>query len=154
MIVGLGADKYGFELKTELLRRLSDLASFRDFGVHSSRDECAYPETGFKVGRAVAEGKIERAILICGTGLGMAISANKVRGVRAAVAYDAYSVERSVLSNNCQVLALGARVVGEELAVRIARDWLQLRFDWSSPSAAKIRVLNQYEAGQQDDLCL
>jgi ribose 5-phosphate isomerase B len=93
----------------------------------------------------VARGEIDRAILVCGTGIGMAISANKVPGVRATVAYDAYSVERSILSNNCQVLALGARVVGGHLAATIVRQWLALRFDEASPSSAKLAMLEAYE---------
>ena len=75
----------------------------------------------------------------------MAISANKVPGVRATVAYDQYSVERSVLSNDCQVLTLGAKVVTPELACRIVRDWLRYRFDPTSSSAAKVELIGQYE---------
>ena len=93
----------------------------------------------------VAEGKADRALLICGTGLGVAISANKVKGIRAVTAHDSFSVERSVLSNNAQVLCMGQRVVGIELARRLAREWLGYRFDTSSASAEKVKALNSYD---------
>src|SRR5690606_20036252 len=103
-----------------------------DYGVASADDDTAYPHIGLNVAQAVADGRARRGLLVCGTGIGMAISANKVPGVRATVAHDSYSVERSVLSNNCQVLTLGARVVGLELAKRLVREWLTYEFDESS----------------------
>lgn len=93
----------------------------------------------------VANGQADRALLVCGTGLGVAIAANKVPGVRAVTAHDSFSVERSVLSNNAQVLTFGQRVVGLELARRLAREWLTYRFDEESPSAEKVRILDGYE---------
>ena len=93
----------------------------------------------------VARGEADRALLICGTGLGVAISANKVAGIRAVTAHDSYSVERSILSNNAQVLCMGQRVVGIELARRLAKEWLTYHFDESSASAEKVAVLNEYE---------
>lgn len=146
--LGFGADDAGLALKDFLFNGLagsqSEYAQI-DYGISSGEDSTAYPETGLRVAEAVARGEIDRAILVCGTGLGMAISANKVRGVRAAVAYDAYTVERSVLSNNCQVLALGCRVVGPQLALAIVRQWLSLRFDETSASAQKLAILSRYE---------
>jgi ribose 5-phosphate isomerase B len=97
--------------------------------------------------RLIAEGKADRALLICGTGLGMAISANKVPGIRAVTAHDGYSVERAVLSNDAQVLCFGERVIGLELARRLAREWLGHRFDPSSASAAKVDAIRSYEVG-------
>ena len=88
---------------------------------------------------------VQRALLICGTGLGVAISANKVAGVRAVTAHDSYSVERSVLSNDAQVLCMGQRVVGIELARKLVREWLTLHFDPSSASAAKVAIIGEYE---------
>jgi ribose 5-phosphate isomerase B len=147
MTIGFGADDAGYELKSMLLADTRSLPGVRviDFGVSSPDATEAYPQVGVRVAEAVARGEIDRAILVCGTGIGMAISANKVPGVRAAVAYDAYSVERSILSNNCQVLALGARVIGGHLATMIVRQWLALRFDEASPSSAKLAVLEAYE---------
>ncbi len=102
------------------------------------------PPRGFVAGPAatrVVEGEADRALLVCGTGLGVAIAANKVRGIRAVTAHDSYSVERSVLSNDAQVLAMGARVVGIELAKKLVSEWLDLRFDPSSPSARKVALI-------------
>ena len=95
--------------------------------------------------RLVAEGKADRALLVCGTGLGVAISANKVPGIRAVTAHDSFSVERSVLSNNAQVLCFGQRVIGLELARRLAREWLNYEFDPESPSASKVDAIDQYD---------
>ena len=146
--IGIGADAYGYQMKEDLRRYLGSSFEVVDYGVGTDDAEQPYPVVGIQVAEAVAAGDIGRAILICGTGIGMAISANKVPGVRAAVAYDHYSVERSVLSNNCQVLALGARVIGTELARRICDQWLSLSFDPSSPSASKLGVIAGYEAGR------
>ncbi|GAA2459257.1 D-erythrulose 4-phosphate isomerase DerI2 [Actinomadura vinacea] len=150
MIIGVGADEYGFALKErlrELLEADGRVAEVRDFGVREGTDHDPYPNVGLRVAEAVAAGDLDRAVLVCGTGIGMAITANKVPGVRATVAYDPYSVERSVLSNDCQVLALGAWVIGAEVARRIVADWLGYRFDPASASARKIAVITDYEAG-------
>jgi ribose 5-phosphate isomerase B len=150
--LGFGADDAGLALKDFLVASLADHDtgySVTDYGVYTPGDATAYPTTGVLVAEAVARGELDRAILVCGTGIGMAISANKVAGVRATVAYDAYSVERSVLSNNCQVLALGGRVIAPQLALTIARQWLALRFDEESPSAQKVAILSAYEAAHR-----
>jgi ribose 5-phosphate isomerase B len=93
----------------------------------------------------IAAGKADRALLVCGTGLGVAIAANKVPGVRAVTAHDSFSVERSVLSNNAQILTFGQRVVGLELARRLAREWLTYTFDENSASAEKVTLIKDYE---------
>lgn len=93
----------------------------------------------------MAEGKCDRALLICGTGLGVAISANKIKGVRAVTAHDSFSVERAVLSNNAQVLCMGERVIGLELARRLAKEWLGYVFDTQSASAAKVDAITALE---------
>lgn len=148
LVVGIGADMFGYLLKEELRVALEAdpcVSELRDFGVSSADDTRPYPDVGIAVAERVRVGELDRAILICGTGIGMAISANKVRGIRATVAYDQYSVERSVLSNNCQVLTLGGKVVTFEVARRIVKDWLRYRFDSSSPSAVKIELIRTYE---------
>jgi ribose 5-phosphate isomerase B len=148
LTIGFGADNAGADLKNLLRAEVASSypnARVVDFGVADQTDATAYPQVGFTVARAVASGEIDRAVLVCGTGIGMSISANKVPGVRAAVAYDAYSVERMVLSNDCQVLALGARVIAAELAKTIVRQWLGLQFDDSSPSAGKIALIGALE---------
>jgi ribose 5-phosphate isomerase B len=145
-VIGLGADAPGFGVKEAVRNHLADRYELVDFGVGSEHDPTPYPNIGLQVAEAVVDGWFERAILVCGTGIGMAISANKVPGVRAAVAHDFYSVERSVLSNNCQILALGSRVIAAELAFRICDRWLDLCFDPQSPSARNLEVLARYEA--------
>ena len=114
-----------------------------DVGVQAG-GHTAYPHVAVAAARKVAAGEADRAVLICGTGLGVAIAANKVPGIRAVTAHDSYSVERSVLSNDAQVLCLGERVIGLELAWR--REWLGYTFDPTSASAAKVSVIGQHEA--------
>jgi len=146
--VAIGADNAGADLKNQLKAQLEQdprVAGVRDFGVPDAADATAYPLVGFDVAQAVARGDAERGLLVCGTGIGMAITANKVAGIRATVAHDSYSVERSVLSNDCQVLTLGARVIGPELAKRLVDEWLAYRFDPGSASAAKVAIISDFE---------
>ncbi|VEG57711.1 ribose 5-phosphate isomerase [Mycolicibacterium aurum] len=148
----VGSDDAGYEykeaLKGDLLGddRVADVA---DVGVGSD-ENTAYPHVAVAAARLVAEGKADRALLVCGTGLGVAISANKVPGIRAVTAHDSFSVERSVLSNNAQVLCFGQRVVGLELARRLAREWLNYEFDPESASAAKVDAIGSYETAATD----
>ncbi|TPG36812.1 ribose-5-phosphate isomerase [Mycolicibacterium hodleri] len=144
----VGCDDAGFEykeaLKGDLLAddRVSDVT---DVGVGSD-EHTAYPHVAVAAARLIADGKADRALLVCGTGLGVAISANKVPGVRAVTAHDGFSVERSVLSNNAQVLCFGQRVIGLELARRLAREWLGYEFDPNSASADKVEAICGYES--------
>jgi len=143
----VGCDDAGFEYKEALKGDL--LADDRvgeviDVGVGAD-EHTAYPHVAVAAARLVAEGKADRALLVCGTGLGVAISANKVPGIRAVTAHDSFSVERSVLSNNAQVLCFGQRVVGLELARRLAREWLGYEFDPQSASAGKVEAIEGYE---------
>ncbi|KAA0080846.1 ribose-5-phosphate isomerase [Mycolicibacterium sp. P9-64] len=143
----VGADDAGFEYKEALKRDLDAnplVESVVDVGVGID-EHTAYPKVAVTAAELVASGVADRALLVCGTGLGVAISANKVPGIRAVTAHDSFSVERSVLSNNAQVLTFGQRVIGLELARRLAREWLTYRFDETSASADKVRVLSAYE---------
>jgi ribose 5-phosphate isomerase B len=143
----VGADDAGFDYKEALKSDLADhpmVESVVDVGVGSD-EHTAYPQVAIRAAELVAAGEADRALLVCGTGLGVAISANKVPGIRAVTAHDSFSVERSVLSNNAQVLTFGQRVIGLELARRLARDWVTYRFDATSASADKVRVLTDYE---------
>ena len=143
----IGADDAGFEYKEALKRDLSAnplVESVVDVGV-TADEHTAYPRVAVQAAELVAAGDADRALLVCGTGLGVAISANKVPGIRAVTAHDSFSVERSVLSNNAQVLTFGQRVIGLELARRLAREWLTYQFDETSSSADKVRVLSSYE---------
>ena len=143
----IGSDDAGFDYKEILKKDLeaSDLVEFvTDVGVDAD-GHTAYPKVAIAAGELIAAGSADRALLFCGTGLGVAIAANKVAGIRAVTAHDSFSVERSVLSNNAQVLTMGQRVVGIELARRLVREWLTYRFDESSASAEKVAVLDGYE---------
>lgn len=145
--IAVGADEAGYEYKDAILRDLQRdprVELVTDFGVRAS-EVAPYPQIGLKVAEAVANGDVDRGVLICGTGIGMAVSANKVPGVRATTVHDSYSCERSVLSNNCQVIAFGQRVVGIELARRLVNEWLGYVFDPGSPSNSKVGVITEYE---------
>lgn len=143
----VGSDDAGYDYKEALKRDLEAsplVASVVDVGV-AADGHTAYPTVAIEAARRVAAGEADRALLVCGTGLGVAISANKVPGIRAVTAHDSYSVERSVLSNNAQVLTFGQRVIGLELARRLAAEWLAYRFDETSASAEKVGILTDYE---------
>ncbi|SIS16703.1 ribose-5-phosphate isomerase [Microbacterium sp. RURRCA19A] len=144
----IGSDDAGFDYKEVLLRDLlsnDGVALVTDVGVDAD-GHTPYPTVAIEAAERVARGEADRALLICGTGLGVAIAANKVPGIRAVTAHDSFSVERGVLSNNAQVLTMGQRVVGIELARRLVREWLTYRFDDGSASADKVRILSEYEA--------
>jgi ribose 5-phosphate isomerase B len=144
----VGCDDAGYEYKEALKGDLladARVAEVIDVGVGAD-ESTAYPHVAVAAARLVADGKADRALLVCGTGLGVAISANKVPGIRAVTAHDGFSVERSVLSNNAQVLCFGQRVVGLELARRLAREWLSYQFDPQSASAEKVDAICGYES--------
>ena len=143
----IGCDDAGFDYKEILKKDLENnpgVASVVDVGVDAD-GHTAYPRIAIEAAERVARGEADRALLICGTGLGVAIAANKVPGIRAVTAHDSFSVERAVLSNNAQVLCMGQRVVGIELARRNVREWLTYRFDTTSASAEKVAVIDEYE---------
>ncbi len=143
----VGSDDAGYQYKEALKADLqhSDLvAEVHDVGVDAD-GHTPYPTVAIAAAEKVARGEADRALLVCGTGLGVAIAANKVKGIRAVTAHDSFSVERAVLSNNAQVLTFGQRVVGLELARRLAKEWLTYRFDEQSASAEKVAVIDQYE---------
>lgn len=144
----VGSDDAGFDYKSILKAELEAddrVASVVDVGVDAD-GHTPYPRVAIEAAEMIRRGDADRALLICGTGLGVAISANKVAGIRAVTAHDSYSVERSVLSNDAQVLCMGQRVVGIELARRLLREWLGYRFDPASPSAEKVAVIGEYES--------
>lgn len=143
----VGSDDAGFDYKEILKRDLGQnpgVASVVDVGV-DAEGHTPYPKVAIAAAELVAAGEADRALLVCGTGLGVAIAANKVPGIRAVTAHDSFSVERAVLSNDAQVLTMGQRVVGIELARRLVREWLGYRFDPTSASAEKVAVIGEYE---------
>lgn len=144
----VGGDNAGFNYKEALRKDLESderVESVQDVGVMGTEDDRSYPNVAIAAAEKIAAGEADRALLICGTGLGVAISANKVKGIRAVTAHDLYSVQRSVLSNNAQVLCMGERVVGLELARVLVKEWLDLEFDPQSSSAAKVDAIRTYE---------
>ncbi len=148
--VVVGSDDAGFDYKEAIKQDFvdnPDVELVADVGV-AADEHMAYPSVAIAAASYIVDGRADRALLICGTGLGVAIAANKVPGIRAATAHDGFSVERSVLSNNAQVLALGQRVIGRELARRLAREWLAYEFDEASASAEKVAEITAYERGQ------
>jgi ribose 5-phosphate isomerase B len=144
MKIAIGSDEAGYGLKELVRRYLVDLNhEVEDFGTFDDRP-VLYPDIAFAVAEQVAAGRFQRAILMCGTGIGMAICANKVPGVRAAQAHDTYSAERARKSNDAQVLAIGARVVGPELAKSIVKAWLESEFE-PARSGPKVERIKAYD---------
>jgi len=142
--LAIGADDAGLPLKKVIAAYLDERGiAYRDVGVHNA-DPVDYPDVARVVAEGVRDRRYDRGILICGTGIGMAIAANKVRGVRAAQAHDVYSAERARKSNDAQVLTMGARVIGPELAKLIVRTWLESEFvgGASARKVAKIDALD------------
>lgn len=152
--VFLGADDAGLDLLDVIARELVDLGvpvevvRPADIGP----DEVDYPDVAERVALAIQDGRSDRGILICGTGIGMAISANKVPGVRAALAHDVYSAERARKSNNAQILTLGARVIGPESAKTVVRAWLASEFAGgaSTRKVEKVDALERRLATTED----
>ncbi|MER5968517.1 ribose-5-phosphate isomerase [Streptomyces sp. NPDC002055] len=143
----VGSDDAGRRYKDALTAdlRASDLvAEVIDVGV-SVHNSGTYPEIAVAAAQLVANGRADRALLMCHTGLGVAIAANKVSGVRAVTAHDSLSVRAAVCSNDAQVLAFGQGVVGLSLARRLVAEWLTYRFDPGSSAAVKVRMISAFE---------
>jgi ribose 5-phosphate isomerase B len=143
--IALGNDEAAVTLRELLADHLRARGYEVDlFGPESADTKVDYPDVAYEVATRVAAGTYDRALLLCGTGIGMAIAANKVPGVRAAQAADTYSAERARKSNNAQVLTIGARTVGPELARSIVDAWLASEFE-GGRSAPKVRKLEQLD---------
>lgn len=128
-MIAIGSDHSGFGMKREIMKHLDGLGlEYKDFGTFTE-ESTDYPIYGETVGRAVVSGECDRGIIICGTGIGISIAANKLRGVRAALCGDCYSAEMARAHNNANVLALGARVVGIGLALKITDIFLNTQFE-------------------------
>ncbi|MEX0660014.1 MAG: ribose 5-phosphate isomerase B [Egibacteraceae bacterium] len=144
MKIAMGCDHHGLQMKEQLKQHLVDLGhEITDHGCHTT-EEVDYPDVAVTVAQDVAAGQAERAVLVCGTGIGMAIAACKVPGVRAASVADPYSAERAQKSNNAQVLCLGAKVVGPEVATLLVDHWITSEFQGggSARKVAKIDALD------------
>jgi ribose 5-phosphate isomerase B len=142
--IAVGADGAATQLKSVLIEYLEENGyEVEDYGSEAAGVD--YPDVAVEVAEAVAAGEHDRAILCCGTGLGMSITANKVPGVRAAQCHDVYSAERARKSNNAQVLTMGARVIGPELAKSVLQAWLESEFagGGSAPKVAKMEEIDR-----------
>lgn len=145
--VAIGADDAGYELKERLKAHIEALGwEVVDYGPADAA-QVDYPDVAKAVASGVAAGEAPRGVLVCGTGIGMAIAANKVPGIRAAQAHDTYSAQRARKSNDAQILALGARVVGPELAKELVAVWLESEFE----GGASARKVAKIEGSAADD---
>ena len=144
MKLAVGCDEAAYHLKVEILKHLKEKGmEYEDFG--ASKDEIIlYPDVAYVVADAIAAGDFEKGILICGTGIGMAICANKVPGIRAAVCHDPFSTERSRKSNDAQIMCMGERVIGVELAKYLVDIWLNCDFAGGG-STAKVKRIAELE---------
>ena len=145
MKLAIGCDNAGAPLLAVVRDVLKERGiEFEDFGV-SETDPTMYPDVALTVSERVASGEVDRGVLVCGTGIGMSITANKVPGVRAALVHDTYSAERAQLSNNAQVITMGARVIGPELARRIVETWLDVQYEDTPRSASKVHRMDEID---------
>lgn len=140
-MIAIGSDHGGFELKKEVIAHLDARGlEYKDFGTYSDAS-CDYPVYGKAVAKAVASGECERGIIICGTGIGISIAANKVHGIRAALCGDCFSAEATRQHNDANVLALGARVVGPGLALKIVDTFLDTPFSNGERHIRRIEMI-------------
>lgn len=140
-MLAIGCDQGGYELKLEIIKYLEEQGiEYRDFGSHGT-ESVDYPIFGKKVAHAVADGECDRGILVCGTGIGISIAANKVKGIRAALCTDCFSAEATRLHNDANILALGGRVVGPGLAVKIVDTFLHTPFSGEERHERRIHML-------------
>ncbi len=147
--VAIGADHGGFELKQELIRRLGQNVEIVDKGAYAYDAHDDYPDSTILVGRAVAGGEVDRGVLICGSGVGACVAANKIAGVRASVCHDTYSAHQGVEHDDLNVLCLGARVVGVEVATELAVAFLMARFSGEERQLRRLEKVKALETAQE-----
>ncbi|MCT4712205.1 ribose 5-phosphate isomerase B [Enterobacteriaceae bacterium H11S18] len=155
MKIAIGADDAATELKELVKKHLEERGlEVGDFSHDMAEPRLIYPDIAFNLATAIREGKFARGILLCGTGIGMAIVANKVAGIRAAQCHDSYSAERARKSNNAQIMTLGARVIGHQLALTIIDTWLAAEYEIGR-STRNVERIDYYDAmthsASQDD---
>ncbi len=145
MAILLGCDNAAVSLKDQLKVYLhAQGLAVEDVGVHQAEDNTLYPDVAQIVAERIARAEASRGILLCGTGIGMSIVANKVPGVRAALCHDCFSAERARKSNDAQIITMGSRVIGPELAKQILASWLAAEFT-EGPSSIKIQRISELE---------
>ena len=144
MKLAIGADHGGYELKEEIISLLKEMnIDYEDLGCNCE-DSVDYPDYGLPVAEKVANGEVDRGIVICGTGIGMSIAANKVKGIRCALVHDLFTAKLTREHNDTNVLAMGARVIGPGLATEIARVWLSTEFE-GGRHEKRIGKITEYE---------
>jgi len=144
MRVVIGADSAGQPLLAIIAKHLANTTDVVVTDLSAEGEY--YAETAERVAKEVVTGNFDRGVLCCGTGIGVCIAANKVRGVRAALTHDTYSAERAAKSNNAQIITMGSRVIGPELAKAIVDTFLRSDFDPTGPSAANVAALNEVDS--------
>lgn len=151
MKIALGCDHNAYNMKEEVKNHLNELGhEVIDYGCYSC-EAVDYPDVAFQVGQDIIDGKMSRGILICGTGIGMAISAGKVPGIRAALCHDTYSAERAQKSNDAQILTMGAKVIGMEPAKKVVSAYLESEFSGGNSGRKVQKIIdkeNEYLEGE------
>jgi ribose 5-phosphate isomerase B len=145
MKIAIGADSAGKPLLDVIA---AHLATKPGVTVNDLSQSGYYADLAQKLASTIVEGQHDRGILFCGTGIGVCISANKVPGIRAALTHDTYSAERAAKSNNAQIITMGARVIGPELAKAIVDTWLASEFDPAGPSAGNVAAIDRLDSGK------
>jgi ribose 5-phosphate isomerase B len=139
--IALGSDHGGFVMKKELMTRLCEDYEILDLGAHTFDQADDYPDFALAVARSVASGQVQRGILICGSGVGACIAANKVPGVRACLCHDTYSAHQGVEHDDMNVLCLGARVIGLEMAIELAKTFLSANFSGETRHRRRLKKI-------------
>lgn len=146
-MIAIACDHAALEMKAEVIKILEERGlTYEDFGTYTT-DSCHYPIFGARAANAVASGKCDRGILICGTGIGMSLVANKVKGIRCALCSDSYSAKMTRAHNNSNMLAMGARVIGIEVAKEIVAAWLDTPFE-GGRHQTRIDMITAIENGE------
>ncbi|UXR37926.1 ribose 5-phosphate isomerase B [Staphylococcus simulans] len=147
MRIAIGADHNGYEMKESIKEFVEELGhTVTDYGCHQCA-ETDYPDVAQEVGKSIQNGDHDRAILVCGTGIGVAITACKLKGIRAALAHDVYSAERAQLSNNAQIITMGAQIIGIEAAKKNVKAYLDVT--WEGGSQRKVDKIDQVEKDEE-----
>ncbi len=142
-MIAIGSDHGGYELKQKVIKHLEEKGiPYQDMGCYS-KDSCDYPVFGHAVARAVADGSCDKGIVICTTGIGISISANKVKGIRCALCSDSLSAKMTRLHNDANVLAMGAGIVGENLAIDIVDTFLNTAFSGEERHQRRVNLIEQ-----------
>lgn len=142
-MIAIGSDHGGFELKKEIMKYLEDNGfEYKDYGTYTP-DSCDYPVYAKKVAKAILDGECEKGILICGTGIGIGITANKFKGIRAALCHDCFSAQATREHNDANIVTMGARVVGPGLAIKIVDTFLHTEFSNDERHINRIRQMEE-----------